>query len=104
MFQSAQDRPHSTNATPGEGNMNALELDHPNDSLLTAFGLGQLGEDELVAINEHLAVCADCRQAVEKVAHDTFLTLLHSAATEPDSKQWTAAAADDVPASEAGST
>ena len=56
--------------------------------VLTAYGLGQLSEEELAGIDGHLATCAVCRQVVEGVAPDTLLTLLRSAATEPDSTEW----------------
>jgi HEAT repeat protein/tRNA A-37 threonylcarbamoyl transferase component Bud32 len=72
--------------------MNAMQLEHPNGALLTAYGLGQLSEEELAGIDGHLANCAVCRQVVEGVAPDTLLTLLRSAATEPDSAEWMAAA------------
>ena len=65
--------------------MNAVELEHPTGAVLSAYGLGQLNEEELAGIDEHLAGCAACRQVVQGVAPDTFLMLLRSAATEPDS-------------------
>ena len=65
--------------------MNALTLEHPTGSVLVAYGLGQLDETELADIDAHLAECDLCRQVVEGVAPDTLLTLLRSAATDPDS-------------------
>jgi predicted anti-sigma-YlaC factor YlaD len=65
--------------------MNVLELEHPTGAVLSAYGLGQLNEEELAGIDEHLASCAACRLVVQGVAPDTFLMLLRSAATEPDS-------------------
>src|SRR5262245_8650845 len=65
--------------------MNAVQLEHPSGTLLTAYGLGQLAEEELAGIDSHLATCDVCRQVVEGVVPDTLLSLLRSAATEPDS-------------------
>ena len=65
--------------------MNAVMQEHPSGSVLTAYSLGQLGEDDLVGVDGHLADCDVCRQVVEGVVPDTLLSLLRSAATEPDS-------------------
>ena len=67
--------------------MNAVMQEHPPGSVLTAYSLGQLGEEELAGIDGHLADCAVCRQVVEGVVPDTLLSLLRSAATEPDSTE-----------------
>ena len=64
--------------------MNAVELEHPTGAVLIAYSLGQLSEQELSGIDAHLASCALCRQVVEGAAPDTLLSLLRSAATEPD--------------------
>ncbi len=65
--------------------MNAVMQEHPSGSVLTAYSLGQLGEEDLAGIDGHLADCGVCRQVVEGVVPDTLLSLLRSAATEPDS-------------------
>ena len=70
--------------------MNAAQLEHPTGNLLIAYGLGQLGEQDLAGLDGHLANCELCRQVVEGVAPDTLLNLLRSAATEPDSTEWVA--------------
>ena len=62
--------------------MNAVQLEHPPGPMLTAYGLGQLSEEELAGIDNHLASCQVCRQVVEGVVPDTLLSLLRSAATE----------------------
>jgi Protein kinase domain/Outer membrane efflux protein len=72
--------------------MTAVKLEHPTGKLLIAYGLGQLGEEELAGIDDHLANCEICRQVVEGVAPDTLLNLLCSAATEPQSAEWVAQA------------
>jgi len=65
--------------------MNALALEHPSGSVLVAYGLGQVNEDELAAIDRHLAECDLCRKVVEGVPPDSFLTLLLSTDTDSDS-------------------
>src|SRR5205807_6391856 len=72
--------------------MKAVELEHPTGETLTAYGLGQLGEEELAAIDSHLADCAICREVVEGVVPDTLLNLLRSAGTETDSTDGSARA------------
>jgi eukaryotic-like serine/threonine-protein kinase len=72
--------------------MNAVKLEHPPGEVLIAYGLGQLKEEELAGIDGHLANCAVCRQVVEGAAPDTLVNLLCSAATEPHSSEWVAAA------------
>jgi uncharacterized protein (TIGR03067 family) len=67
------------------GDWDALESEHPSGDLLTAYGLGQLREEALAEIDRHLAGCGVCREVVEGVAPDTLVSLLRSAATEPDS-------------------
>ena len=64
--------------------MTIAEHEHPTDSMLIAIGLGQLNDEELADIDDHIAKCAACCQVVEEVAPDTLLTLLRSAATETD--------------------
>jgi len=64
--------------------MNAIDIDHPTGTVLTAYSLGQLNEGELAAIDGHLAECAVCRQVVDGVPPDTLLSLLRSAATDTD--------------------
>ena len=78
--------------------MNAVQLDHPPGPTLTAYGLGQLSEEELAGIDGHLADCAVCRQVVEGVVPDTLLSLLRSAATEPDSTEGMAESVAKAPA------
>ncbi len=74
--------------------MNAVMQEHPSGSVLTAYSLGQLGEENLAGIDGHLADCDVCRQVVEGVVPDTLLSLLRSAATEPDSTDGAAGSGD----------
>jgi WD40 repeat protein len=59
--------------------MNDIYADHPSAQALTAFSLGQLAGREGRAVEQHLAVCAECRTAVDSVPADAFVTLLRAA-------------------------
>jgi hypothetical protein len=64
--------------------MTIVEQEHLTDSMLIALGLGQLNDEELAGIDDHIAECSACCQVAAGVAPDTVLTLLRSAATETD--------------------
>jgi tRNA A-37 threonylcarbamoyl transferase component Bud32 len=49
---------------------------HPSAQALTLFGHGRLPEEQVASITDHLQRCAACRQAVARLAPDTFLNKL----------------------------
>jgi formylglycine-generating enzyme required for sulfatase activity len=87
---------------------------HPTAQQLAQYGLGKLPEAELLAVHEHLAHCAACRQKVESLPADSFVGQIRAAkpatasmmptlppttaSTPPTPGTPDAAAADDVPA------
>ncbi len=56
-------------------------LIHPTPPELTAFGLGQLAEAAAAAVAGHLEICPVCRQAVENLPPNAFLSKVQ--ATRP---------------------
>src|SRR6266404_2852610 len=68
----------------GRTPMTTAQLEHPPGAILVAYGLGELGEFDVAELDGHLAECAECRQVVEGVVPDTLMTMLRSAATDPD--------------------
>jgi serine/threonine protein kinase len=50
-----------------------MQVTHPNDQTLKAYGLGKLVDEQASSINEHLESCADCRQRVSGLTSDSFL-------------------------------
>jgi hypothetical protein len=47
-----------------------MSLCHPSDSTLEAYACSLLGEPDAQVLEEHLLICADCR---EKLAHEDLL-------------------------------
>src|SRR6266436_3248233 len=62
----------------GACNMAQASLAHPNRELLSAFGLGRLGEAESVEIESHLAGCDTCRAVLEFLPPDTLVSMLQA--------------------------
>ncbi len=59
-------------------------LKHPTPAELAAYSLGQLSEDEAVAIDQHIGDCEPCCETIVGLsADDTFLNLLKDAKRVP---------------------
>src|SRR5437660_168856 len=59
--------------------MAAETLAHPDREELFDFGLGRLPEEQSAVIEDHLARCDVCRDAVESVPEDGLVTLFRLA-------------------------
>jgi tRNA A-37 threonylcarbamoyl transferase component Bud32 len=55
---------------------------HPGPDQLAAFRLGKLGEDELAAIEGHVAACASCCRSLKSLPDDSFISLVRQS-SEP---------------------
>ena len=53
-----------------------LNAPHPTCEQLRDFNGGRLGDEEALALGEHLEFCATCRQALRTLADDPFLVRL----------------------------
>ncbi|MFO0968343.1 MAG: family 16 glycoside hydrolase [Gemmataceae bacterium] len=56
-----------------------MVVTHPDDELLTAFGLGHLDQTEADAVEQHLADCPTCRAYLDSLPGDSFINLVRSA-------------------------
>jgi serine/threonine protein kinase/WD40 repeat protein len=65
--------------------VDAVKSVHPTDESLRAFGLGKLDDASGESVKKHLELCANCRQRVEHVSSDSFLSRLKAAQAAPDS-------------------
>ncbi len=50
--------------------------DHPSIEQLNAFAIGQLTENDSLAVERHLAVCTSCNRVLETSPDDSFVTLV----------------------------
>jgi serine/threonine protein kinase/formylglycine-generating enzyme required for sulfatase activity len=50
-----------------------MQFPHPDDQILKAYGLGKLDTQQARTVNDHLEVCADCRQRISGLTSDSFL-------------------------------
>jgi WD40 repeat protein/serine/threonine protein kinase len=91
---------------------------HPTPQQLLHYGLGKLPENELAAIHDHVAGCAECRSKVESLPPDSFIGHIRAAqptpsmmptvpptagSTSPPLHKPAEGAADDVPTELLGS-
>lgn len=68
---------------------------HPNQDLLTAFGLGRTSDAESLEIEQHLAACEDCLKRLEEVPNDSLVSLLQAPSGDTDPGTGAAAADTD---------
>src|SRR4051794_33312952 len=73
--------------------MNQVQLSHPSHEQLTAFGLGQLGPDEMAEVERHVAACDACNAVLESLPDDPLVSLLKDRPTVADA----AAGAETLP-------
>lgn len=60
-------------------------LTHPTHERLAAFDAGRLSDDESVAVEQHLAACAECCQSLKELpGDDSYVCLLREAISESD--------------------
>jgi RND family efflux transporter MFP subunit len=59
--------------------MNHLQLDHPTAEDLVAFGRGRLDDNLAALVEAHLAACATCGSAVDRVSGDSFVAKVQAA-------------------------
>jgi WD40 repeat protein/predicted Ser/Thr protein kinase len=71
-------------ALPGDYPMNAVQVPHPPRDQLAAFGLGQLGPEESVAVEDHIGQCDSCCQFLKEVPDDTLVGLLRNNGTHSE--------------------
>jgi hypothetical protein len=77
--------------------------EHPPRDELEAFALGRLDDAVFAAVEEHVAVCADCEAVVSRAPGDSFTTLLRAAQSLSDTPlSMTGDATFVEPVSEAG--
>lgn len=55
-----------------------MSLSHPSHELLVAFAHGRLADDELLAMETHVAECETCCDALRQVPHDGLIENLRS--------------------------
>ena len=65
--------------------MNAVQVPHPSQAQLAAFGLGKLDPEESAAVESHVAQCDCCCQLLKEVADDTLVAMLRDKDTESES-------------------
>jgi serine/threonine protein kinase/putative intracellular protease/amidase len=65
--------------------MNAQQTAHPSPEQLAAFGRGRLSPAERAAVEQHVAGCSTCCQALQQVPNDTLMNLARKAAKAPPS-------------------
>ena len=59
-----------------------MRMRHPNLENLTAFGLGNLPDEDSQEIETHLTDCEDCRMKLSEVPDDALIDLLRASAAE----------------------
>ncbi|HEY7157135.1 MAG TPA: serine/threonine-protein kinase [Gemmataceae bacterium] len=59
--------------------MNGIEQEHPTEDRLSAFGLGKLKDEELAAIEAHVACCDSCCERLRNLPTDKLVQLVRGA-------------------------
>ena len=60
--------------------MSVAYCSHSTDEVLEQYSLVWLSEEETARLEEHLLICADCRQRLEEI--DEFVRAIRQALTE----------------------
>lgn len=62
--------------------MNDVQSGHPDVERLAAFGYGLLAPEAAATVENHIGSCASCRDTLETLPDDRFVSLLRSAAAD----------------------